>query len=119
MTGSVLPFLAGIIVVGVGAQWIAWRVGLPSILLLLTFGLIAGPVTGWLDPDALFGELLFPIVSLSVALILYEGGLTLKVSELPDVGAVVRNLVTLGAAVTWLVTALAAYTILPMIYVRA
>ncbi len=112
MPESVLTLLAGIIVAGVSAQWLAWRVGLPSILVLLGFGLIAGPVTGWIDPDEIFGSLLFPIVSISVALILYEGGLTLKVSELPDVGALVRNLVTIGAAITWTVTALAAHFIL-------
>jgi len=104
--------LAGIVVLGVAAQWLAWRVGLPSILLLLTGGLIAGPVTGWLDPNALFGELLSPFVSLSVALILFEGGLTLKLSELPKIGGVVRNLVTIGAAITWLITAAAAHYIL-------
>ncbi len=109
---SFLPHLAGIIVVGVLAQWLAWRVALPSILLLLTFGLIAGPVTGWIDPDELFGPLLTPIVSISVALILYEGGLTLRIADLPKIGAVVRNLVSVGVLVTWVVGALAAYWIL-------
>lgn len=112
MPESGLLQLAGIVVLGVAAQWLAWRVGLPSILLLLTGGLIAGPVTGWLDPNALFGELLSPFVSLSVALILFEGGLTLKLSELPKIGGVVRNLVTIGAAITWLITAAAAHYIL-------
>ncbi len=107
----VLPVLAGIVVAGVAAQWLAWRVRLPSILLLLLFGLIAGPLTGWVDPDALFGDLLFPLVSLSVGLILYEGGLTLKMSELPRVGAAVRNLVSVGALVTWGVTSLSAHVI--------
>ncbi len=112
MSENLPTLLAGIVVAGVSAQWLAWRVGLPSILVLLGFGLIAGPVTGWIDPDEIFGSLLFPIVSISVALILYEGGLTLKVSELPEAGAVVRNLVSLGAVVTWGVTALAAHFIL-------
>ncbi len=112
MPESGLLQLAGIVVLGVAAQWIAWRVGLPSILLLLTGGLLAGPVTGWLKPDALFGELLAPFVSLSVALILFEGGLTLKLSELPKIGGLVRNLVTIGAAITWIITAAAAHYIL-------
>ena len=80
---SSLPELAGVIVLGLLAQWIAWRIALPSILLLLLFGLLAGPVFDWLAPDTLFGDLLTPTVSLSVALILYEGGLTLRLSELP------------------------------------
>ncbi len=113
MADSALLAIAGIIVLGIGAQFLAWRIGLPSILLLLIFGFIAGPVTGRLDPDDLFGkkELLFSLVSVSVALILYEGGLSLRVSDLPKVGGVVRNLVTLGAAVTWGVSALAAHLI--------
>ena len=98
---TILVSLVAIVAVGVLAQWIAWRVGVPSILLLLGVGIVAGPVSGWLDPDALFGELLLPLVSLSVAIILYEGGLSLRLRELRQVGRVVRNLCTIGAAVTW------------------
>jgi NhaP-type Na+/H+ or K+/H+ antiporter len=105
---SALVGIAGIVVLGIGAQLLAWRIGLPSILLLLIFGFAAGPATRFLDPDELFGKLLFPLVSVSVALILYEGGLSLRVSDLPKVGGLVRNLVTVGAAVTWGVSALAA-----------
>ena len=100
--------LASIFVLGIGAQWLAWRVKLPSILLLLAFGFIAGPGTGWLVPDEMFGELLFPIVSLSVALILFEGSLSLKFSELAEVGRPLRNLLTVGVGVTWLIVTLAA-----------
>ena len=49
-------------------------------------GFVAGPVTGFLDPDALFGELLFPLVSLSVGLILFEGGLSLRARDLREIG---------------------------------
>jgi len=109
---SLLPALAGIVVLGITAQWISWRLGFPSILLLLLFGILAGPVTGWLDPDALFGSLLFPVVSLSVALILYEGGLTLRLAELRLAGAVIRKLVSVGALLTWAIAAAAAHTLL-------
>ncbi|HKK70285.1 MAG TPA: cation:proton antiporter [Candidatus Krumholzibacteria bacterium] len=98
---SIVQSLAGIVVAGVLAQWIAWRAGLPSILLLLAVGILAGPVLGWLDPDALFGDLLLPLVSLSVAVILYEGGLSLRLGELRHVGTMVRNLCTIGVVVTW------------------
>jgi NhaP-type Na+/H+ or K+/H+ antiporter len=103
--------LASIVVLGMGAQWIAWRLGVPSILFLLLAGFVAGPITGFLDPDHLFGELLFPIVSLSVAVILFEGGMSLKLKELRDVGHVVRNLVSIGALVTWLICSVAAVLI--------
>ncbi len=76
---------------------VAWWVRLPAIFFLLLFGMLAGPVFGLLNPDDLFGDLLFPLVSLSVAVILFEGSLTLRFSELVGVGSTVRNLVTIGA----------------------
>ena len=110
--------LALIFVLGIGAQWIAWRLKVPSILLLLVFGFLAGPVShalGYqlLNPDKLFTtDLLFPIVSISVAIILLEGGLTLELSELRQAGVAITGLVTVGAAVTWAMTAAAAYYVL-------
>lgn len=101
-------------ILGVGAQWLAWRLRLPSILLLLLFGFLAGPVTGLVNPDELFGELLFPLVSVSVAIILFEGGLTLRLSELPRVGGVIFRLISVGALVTWAIGAVAAHYILQL-----
>lgn len=106
---TTLTSLAGIGFAAILAQWIAWRVRLPAILFLLLAGMLAGPVLGWLDPDRLFGDLLFPLVSLSVAVILFEGAMTLRFSELQETGKTVRNLVTIGAAVTWLITSVAAW----------
>jgi len=111
MTPDPLLSLATIVVLGAAAQWLAWRIGLPSILLLLPAGFICGPVLGWIQPDALFGPLLLPLVSISVALILFEGGLNLKFAEVRGVEHVVRNLVTIGALATWMVVAAAAYWI--------
>lgn len=99
------------VALGVLAQWIAARLRLPSILLLLIFGLAAGPFSGLLDPDGLFGDLLFPLVSISVAIILLEGGLSLRWSELGIIGSVVRNLISVGAAVTWVMATLAGHFI--------
>ncbi|WP_243040297.1 cation:proton antiporter [Dyella sedimenti] len=79
------------------AQWLAWRVRLPAILFLLLAGLLLGPVAGVLHPDRLLGPLLFPVVSLAVALILFEGSLTLRFGELPGIGRAVRGLVSYGA----------------------
>jgi len=106
---TTLVAIVTIVVFGAAAQWLAWRIRLPSILLLLVGGFVAGPVTGLVEPDGLLGDLLLPLVSLSVALILYEGGLTLKFSELAGVGRVVGNLVVVGALITWLVCAVGAY----------
>jgi NhaP-type Na+/H+ or K+/H+ antiporter len=107
-----LLLLSTIFVVGFACQWIAWRAKLPSILFLLLAGIFAGPVMGWLNPDELLGDLLTPVVSIAVAIILYEGSLTLKLSEIRGHGAVVRNLVTVGVAITWLVATLAAHLVL-------
>jgi NhaP-type Na+/H+ or K+/H+ antiporter len=112
MSESMLIGLASIIILGIAAQWLAWFVRLPAILMLLVFGFLAGPVAGILQPDVLLGDLLPPFVSLSVAVILLEGGLSLKISELRTTGSVVRNLISIGALVTWLIASVSAYFII-------
>ncbi|MCR9245695.1 MAG: cation:proton antiporter [bacterium] len=99
-----LPALAFVLGVGTFAQWLAWRIRIPAILLLLLAGFLAGPIGGLLDPAAAFGELFRPIISLAVGLILFEGGLTLRFDEVRETGKVVRNLVSIGALVTWLLS---------------
>lgn len=94
------------------AQWIAWLLRLPAILPLLVFGIVLGPVTHILVPDALFGDLLFPLVSLSVAIILFEGALTLRFDEIRGLGGVVRNLIAIGMPITFAVVSLACWLLL-------
>lgn len=107
-----LAYLTAVIVLGLVAQWLAWRFRLPGILLLLLFGFLAGQFA---DPAALIGnDLLFAIVSLSVAVVLFEGGLSLRIRELRETGGAVFRLVTVGILVTWLLTTLAAQLILGM-----
>lgn len=99
-------------VLSIACQYGAYRVKLPAILFLLIAGILVGPVAGTLDADALFGDLLFPIVSLSVAIILFEGALTLKFRDISGHGAMVRNLCSVGVFITWLVaTPIAYYTL--------
>ena len=97
------PTLALILGAGMFAQWVAWRIQVPSIVALLLAGLLPGPVTGIVEFDELLGTTLFPLVSLAVALILFEGGLDLPPRELRNTGVVVRRLITFGAVVTFLV----------------
>ncbi|ANS45082.1 cation:proton antiporter [Serratia inhibens] len=94
------------------AQWLAWLLRLPAILPLLLFGIVLGPAVHLVQPDALFGDLLFPLVSLSVAIILFEGALTLRVEEIRGLGGVVRNLVTIGMLMTFLVIGVACWWLL-------
>ncbi len=112
MSEEIIIWLAVILILGISAQWIAWFIRVPSILVLLICGIVAGPLTGVIDPDAIFGETLLPLVSLSVAVILFEGGLSLKLDELRGQGAVVNRLVLTGTLVTWLLGAVSAYYIL-------
>ena len=114
---DVLAYLATVITLGIAAQWVAWRLHLPAILLLLVFGALLVP--GWellsgadLNAEDVIGtEILFPIVSLSVAVILFEGGLSLRISELRGTGHMVIRLVTLGVLITWVLATWAAWVL--------
>ena len=112
MHESILIGLAAILVLGILSQWIAWSTHFPSILILIITGFIVGPVTGFLDPDLLFGDLLIPVVSFSVAVILYEGGLNLNIGELKKIGNPVISLISIGALITLVLTSAAAHYIL-------
>ena len=118
--------LAGIIILGILAQWVAWKFKIPAILPLILIGLLVGPIaaeflsedgTKWIEPiwngnEGLFpGESLFYFVSLAISIILFEGGLTLKLSEIKNVGPVITKLITLGSIVTFFLGALAAHFI--------
>ncbi len=112
MTEEILQKLTLVVALGIAAQWVAWRIGLPSILILLLTGFAAGPWFGIIDPDAIAGDMLMPVVSLSVALILFEGGLNLKFAELKETGSAVWGLVSLGAAVAFGLTTVLAHALL-------
>ena len=92
---------------GVGGQWLAWRLRLPAIVLMLAAGVIVGPVLGVLDPAAQFGDMLSPMIAIAVAIILFEGGLTLDFHRLNDAAKGVRRLVVVGAPLGWLASSAA------------
>lgn len=114
MTGTVLIHIVVVIALAIGSQWLAWRIRVPSILLLLIVGFLAGPVMRILPPEQLQGEWVFAFVSLAIGIILFEGGLNLRLSELRGVGRAVFNLVTIGVAVTGILAAIAAHYVLEM-----
>jgi len=116
--------LAGIIILGILAQWVAWKFKIPAILPLILIGLLVGPVaseflsedgTKWIEPiwngtEGLFpGESLFYFVSLAISIILFEGGLTLKMTEIKNVGPVITKLITVGSIVTFFGAAISAH----------
>lgn len=118
--------LAGIIILGILAQWVAWKLKIPAILPLILIGLLVGPVASqylsedgskWIEPiwngeKGLFpGDGLYYFVSLAISIILFEGGLTLKRSEIRNVGPVITKLITLGSAITFFGSGALAYFI--------
>lgn len=118
--------LAGIIILGILAQWVAWKLKIPAILPLILIGLLVGPVaaeylsddgTKWIEPiwngnEGLFpDESLFYFVSLAISVVLFEGGLTLRIKEIKNVGPVISKLITIGSAVTFFGAAVAAHFI--------
>lgn len=117
--------LAGIVILGIIAQWVAWRLKLPAILPLILIGLLVGPIATlytedgtkliepiWNGEKGLFpGEGLYSFVSLAISVILFEGGLTLKRTEISNVGPVITKLITVGTLVTFLGGGVAAYYI--------
>ncbi len=118
--------LAGIVILGIVAQWVAWRLKLPAILPLILIGLLVGPISTlytedgakliepiWNGKQGLFpGESLYYFVSLAISIILFEGGLTLKRSEVSNVGPVITKLITLGTLVTFICGGVAAHYIM-------
>ena len=118
--------LAGIIILGILAQWMAWKLKIPAILPLILIGLLVGPVaaeflsedgTKWIEPiwngdEGLFpGQSLFYFVSLAISIILFEGGLTLKTGEIKNVGPVITKLISIGSLVTFFLASVAAHFI--------
>ena len=96
---------------GVFAQWVAWRFRFPAIVVLTMLGLILGPATNVVDPQAVFGDMLRPFVQLAVAVILFEGGLNLHWHELKEAGKGVRRLISAGLVLSFLFGSLAAHYI--------
>lgn len=117
--------LAAIIVLGIFAQWVAWKLKIPAILPLILIGLFVGPFSTlitedgsqWIQPiydgnTGFFpGQNLFYFVSLAIGIILFEGGLTLRWGEVSKIGPVIGKLISLGSAITFIGGGLAAYYI--------
>ncbi len=111
---SAISGAAAVLFLAMAAQWVAWRLRIPAILLLLATGLVLGPGLRLLDVEALLGHNLETVVGLSVAVILFEGGLSLKWSEIRAHGPVVARLVTTGVVVTGVIGTLAAVWLLDL-----
>jgi len=119
--------LGAIIILGIFAQWFAWKTKVPAILPLIIIGLLVGPISTyfthnglkWIEPiynpetnHGLFpGDLLFSFVTLSISIILFEGGMTLKIKEIKGIGPVIARMLFWGVVITFFGGALAAHYI--------
>ena len=91
------------------AQWVAWRFRLPAIVLLFSLGLIFGPGLGILHPSETMGWMFRPLVSLLVALVVFEGGMALDFRQLREAGEGVARLTMLALPINWVLGSLAAH----------
>ena len=99
---------------GFASQWIAWRLGIPAIALLLLVGLSVGPFFQLVDPGTAFESTLQPLISLAVAIVLFEGGLALNFKELRAAGSGIRRLTLVALPLNWLFAFAAGYYIAGM-----
>lgn len=102
--GIALTFGAGML-----AQWVAWRFRLPAIVLLFTMGLLFGPGLGILHPSETMGWVFRPLVSLLVAIVVFEGGMALDIRQLREAGEGVARLTMLALPINWVLGSLAAH----------
>jgi len=103
--------LALVTVLGLGAQWLGWRLRIPAIVLLTLCGLLLGPVLGIVRPGETLGDAFQPLIKLGVAAILFEGGLSLRLSELKKAAAGVNRLITVAVALSLVFGSAAAHWI--------
>jgi NhaP-type Na+/H+ or K+/H+ antiporter len=109
MQHHIAELIASVLIVGIALQWIGWRLKIPALILLIAAGFVMGPLSGWLKPSEDFGDLLQPLVSLSVAVILFEGGLNLRWHELKQNTHVIYRLVTWNVLLTFALGSLTAH----------
>ena len=92
------------------AQWLGWRIKTPAIVFLLIGGFIAGPaVLDVVQPQLLLGDLLNPVISLAVGIILFEGALNLNFKEIREAKKSIKRVIVIGGPVAWVLTSLAAH----------
>src|SRR5207342_84806 len=100
-TDQVLLGVGLIVVLAVGSQVLASRLRIPALIILLPAGFTAGALTTDVNPQRLLGAAFQPLVSLAVAVILYDAGLALDVGKLRGhTRRVVRRLIAVGVPVT-------------------
>ncbi|WP_164669317.1 cation:proton antiporter [Virgibacillus doumboii] len=111
MEQAALLSIVVIIVLGIFSQWLAWRVQWPSIVIMSVAGLLIGPIIGLINPEEALGELYSPLISLAVAIILFESSSGLDFRELKGLSKSVFRVAAAGAFLAWIGGSLAAHYI--------
>src|SRR5699024_2163578 len=111
MIPSILFEIMLIGILGIGSQWVAWRYRMPAIVIMSATGLLVGPILGLINPEQSFGDLYDPIISIAVAIILFEGSLSLNFKELRGLGKPLVRISTIGAFIAWILGSLTAHYI--------
>lgn len=119
MIPSILFEIMLIGILGIGSQWVAWRYRLPAIVIMSVTGLLVGPIFGLINPEQSFGEVYDPIISIAVAIILFEGSLSLNFKELSGLGKPLVRISTIGAFIAWVLGSLTAHYIAGLAWATA
>ena len=96
------------LIAGLASQWLAWKIRIPAIVILIATGLLLGPVTGVIEL-AMSQTELTELIGMGVAIILFEGGMDLKMGEFRRVGHGIGRLTIAGPPIAWVFGALAAH----------
>lgn len=119
MIPSILFEIMLIGILGIGSQWVAWRYRMPAIVAMAVTGLLVGPLFGLINPEETFGDLYDPIISIAVAIILFEGSLSLNFKELRGLGKPLVRISTIGAFIAWILGSLTAHYIAGLAWATA
>ena len=111
MEEAALISIVAILALGIFSQWLAWKIQWPSIFIMSIAGLLIGPIFGWVNPQVALDELYSPLISLAVAIILFEGSSNLDFREIKDISKSVFRVVTLGAFLAWILGSFTAHFI--------
>ncbi|ARD48940.1 sodium:proton antiporter [Sporosarcina sp. P33] len=111
MEEAALISVVSILALGIFSQWLAWKIQWPSIFIMSIAGLLIGPLLGWVNPEVALDELYSPLISLAVAIILFEGSSNLDFREIRDISKSVFRVVTLGAFLAWILGSVTAHFI--------
>src|SRR5699024_11661244 len=101
-----LIIIVSILALGIFSQWFAWRIQWPSIVIMSIVGLLIGPIAGFINPGEALGGLYSPLISLAVAIILFEGSSSLDLREIKGISKSVFRIINAGVYVSWILGSL-------------